>query len=129
MRSKRTKTKEPREQNPYEVLGISETASSAVIRRAYLEKVRLHPPEKDAEGFKIVRKAYDQLKDAAERKVLDLSLFRRESGLGPFSDLDVDFGPLFLDRVFQLFIASSDLYPKDFRKHFTDISETIGKLK
>lgn len=129
MRSKGTKNKEPREQNPYEVLGISETASSAVIRRAYLEKVRLHPPEKDPEGFKIVRRAYDQLKDAAERKILDLSLFRRESGLGPFADLDVGCGSVFFDRVFQLFIASSDLYPKDFRKHFTDISEAIRKLK
>ncbi|MBE3120236.1 MAG: hypothetical protein IMZ50_15970, partial [Candidatus Atribacteria bacterium] len=37
---------------PYEILGVAETAAFGEIRKAYLAKVRLSPPERDPEGFK-----------------------------------------------------------------------------
>jgi hypothetical protein len=47
--------------DPYRVLGVQPGASPEAIRSAYFELVRAHPPERDAEAFKIVRAAYEQL--------------------------------------------------------------------
>ena len=47
--------------DPYRVLGVSPDASLADIRRAYWEQIRLHPPERDPEAFKLIRAAYEQL--------------------------------------------------------------------
>ena len=116
-------------ENPYDILDISETASFEEIRKAYLKKVRLSPPEKDPEGFKIIRKAYNLLKDSGQRKMLDLSLFRRESGLAEIKDQKYDFVGLFKDRIFRILLYSSDLYIKDFKRHFHDIKDEIRKLK
>ncbi len=115
--------------SPYEILEVSETASFEEIRKAYLRKVRLSPPEKDPEGFKTIRKAYGLLKDSAERKKLDLSLFRRQSDLGLVQEAECDFNALFKDRIFQIFLASSDLYVEDFQRYFHDIEDEIRNLK
>ena len=45
------------------LLGVSAEADEAEIRRAYLEKVRQHPPDRDPELFERVRDAYDRLRD------------------------------------------------------------------
>jgi hypothetical protein len=45
-----------------EVLGLSGLPEDGEIRRAYLRKVKEHPPERDADGFRRVREAYDFLK-------------------------------------------------------------------
>ncbi len=120
---------DPVTKSPYEILEVSETASFEEIRKAYLRKVRLSPPEKDPEGFKTIRKAYGLLKDSAQRKKLDLSLFRRQSDLGLVQDEECDFNVLFKDRIFQIFLASSDLYVEDFQRHFHDIADEIRNLK
>jgi hypothetical protein len=44
------------------VLGLLGSPEQADIRRAYLRKVKEHPPERDADGFRRVREAYDFLK-------------------------------------------------------------------
>jgi DnaJ-class molecular chaperone len=129
MSAKRAKISDGPEQSPYEVLELEETASAEAIRKAYLAQVRLHPPEKDPNGFKAIRRAYDSLKDSAQRKMLDFTLFRRESGLGPFDTAAANWNELFLDRTMQLFLVSSDLYSNDFSGHFRDISDKIKDLK
>jgi len=64
-----------------ELLGVLPEASDAELRAAYLEKVRLHPPDRDAEQFELVRDAYEQLRDPRlrARRVLE--------GADPFAPL------------------------------------------
>jgi hypothetical protein len=45
-----------------EVLGLQGSPAETEVRRAYLRKVKEHPPERDPEGFRRVREAYDFLK-------------------------------------------------------------------
>jgi preprotein translocase subunit Sec63 len=49
--------------DPYEVLGLPHDADEAAIRSRYLELVRAHPPERDAQRFGEIRDAYDRLRD------------------------------------------------------------------
>jgi|SRR6478735_464136 len=46
------------------VAGASEcqTLSAEALKRAYLKKVRVHPPERDPQGFQRVREAYELLR-------------------------------------------------------------------
>jgi curved DNA-binding protein CbpA len=53
--------------NPYTTLEIDPGASPAEVRLAYLQKVREHPPERDPEGFKRVREAYEVLRSPRKR--------------------------------------------------------------
>lgn len=60
-------------ENPYEVLGVKRDASETEIKRAYFALVRDHPPERDPEGFKRIRAAYERLR-GAERARTDVLL-------------------------------------------------------
>ena len=53
--------------SPFDILGVPPDAGDEAIRRAYLEKVRQHPPERDPEAFQAVRWAYEQVKDERSR--------------------------------------------------------------
>jgi curved DNA-binding protein CbpA len=117
------------EKNPYEILGISQGAAPGEIRKAYLKKLRLSPPEKDPEGFKAIRHAYSMLQDTGQRKALDLTLFKSESGIVLPSVGVTDFTYHFKERIFRFLLASSDFYIDDFSSRFHDISEEIKKLK
>ena len=130
-RMKRRSKKAPpvvQDATPYEILGVAETAAFAEIRKAYLAKVRLSPPERDPEGFKRIQSAYAMLKDAVRRKDFDLSMFRKELAAGTMVDVKIDVGALFRDRVFQVLLASSDLYLTDFSRFFDSIDEEIRNL-
>ncbi len=45
------------------VLGVSIDATEADVRAAYLDKVRLHPPDRDPEQFEKIRDANELLRD------------------------------------------------------------------
>ena len=62
--------------DPYQVLGIARGADDAAVRAAYLAAVRLHPPERDAERFAAVRRAFDAV--SSERLRLEQELFDHE---------------------------------------------------
>lgn len=53
--------------NPFSVLGIDEDADDAAIRAAYLRGVRRSPPDRDPDGFRRVRDAYEAIQDAERR--------------------------------------------------------------
>ncbi|PYV82337.1 MAG: hypothetical protein DMG05_28325 [Acidobacteria bacterium] len=61
-------------ESPYQLLGITREASEAEIKRAYFSLVREHPPERDPEGFKRVRAAYEKLRTVNQRAETDLFL-------------------------------------------------------
>jgi len=61
-------------ENPYKILGVERTASESEIKQAYFALVREHPPERDPEGFKRIRAAYEKLRAGGERAETDLLL-------------------------------------------------------
>lgn len=48
---------------PHEVLGVEPSASTEQVRAAYLALVRQHPPDRDADRFREIHAAYEQLND------------------------------------------------------------------
>jgi curved DNA-binding protein CbpA len=60
--------------DPYLVLGLAKTASQVEIKRAYFALIRQYPPETDPEKFKIIRAAYEKIKDATRRAETDIFL-------------------------------------------------------
>jgi DnaJ-class molecular chaperone len=58
--------------DPFTVLGVSEDADDAEIRRRYLALVRDFPPDRAPDRFREYRAAYDALSD--ERKRLETRL-------------------------------------------------------
>jgi curved DNA-binding protein CbpA len=55
------------------VLGVSLQASSEEIRRAYLRKIKEHPPDRSPVEFEKIRDAYELLRDPRRR--IELLLF------------------------------------------------------
>jgi curved DNA-binding protein CbpA len=53
--------------DPFAVLGVTESADDGAIRRAYLRLVRQHPPERDPDGFRRVRAAYEAVRSGSDR--------------------------------------------------------------
>jgi DnaJ-class molecular chaperone len=115
---------------PYEVLGIGETAGEEEIRKAYLAQLRRCPPEKDPAGFKTIRKAYSELEDKAKRRALDLSIFKKDSGLALKQEDEPDYQRLFQNEIFKLMLSSSAFYLREFDSAcFKNINEKVRKLQ
>src|SRR5437879_492995 len=53
--------------NPYLVLGVPLDADDQTIRRAYLDAIKLAPPDLDPTRFQAVNTAYEQIKNEASR--------------------------------------------------------------
>jgi curved DNA-binding protein CbpA len=53
--------------DPFAVLGVTESADDGAIRRAYLRLVRQHSPERDPDGFRRVRAAYEAVRSGSDR--------------------------------------------------------------
>ena len=58
--------------NPFAVLGLDEDADDEAVRAAYLAGIRRSPPDRDPEGFRRIRDAYEALRDAERRRALRL---------------------------------------------------------
>ncbi|MCW3053392.1 MAG: heat shock protein DnaJ domain protein [Chthonomonadales bacterium] len=72
---------DPRDPDPYLILGITPSASAEEIKNAYFTQVRAHPPERDAVAFKQIRAAYEQLKTPERR--LEAEMLRFEAWTEP----------------------------------------------
>jgi curved DNA-binding protein CbpA len=53
--------------NPFAVLGVAEDADDDAIKKAYLQQVREHPPERNPERFQAIRAAYEAVKTRRDR--------------------------------------------------------------
>lgn len=58
----------------YDVLNLDMNASKSDIKRQYVKLLKKHPPEKDPDGFKKIRNAYEVLNEEKSRKEYDASL-------------------------------------------------------
>lgn len=90
-------------QNHYTVLGLSKTASSADIKRAYRLLARKFHPDvsKDAQAgevFMSIRLAYDTLSNVTTRTQYDRALKFQDDTGGPWR-VNQDFNPEFEDRI------------------------------
>ncbi len=76
--------------NPFVVLDLEETADDEAVRAAYLRGIRKSPPDRDPEGFRRVRDAYEAIRDKERRLALRLfgppPLERLEGLLDEFPD-------------------------------------------
>ena len=83
--------------NPFAVLGVDDTADDATVRAAYVAAIRRHPPDRDADGFRRVREAYEAIQDTERRLALRLfgppPLARLEALLDAFPDERHHVGP------------------------------------
>ena len=53
---------------PYEILDVSEQATDSEIKQAYLQKVKLNPPDRDHEKFQQIQRAYETIKNVTSRE-------------------------------------------------------------
>jgi curved DNA-binding protein CbpA len=58
--------------DPYRILGLPPTVGQADIKQAYFALIRQYPPETEPEKFKIIRGAYEKLKDVRRRTETDI---------------------------------------------------------
>lgn len=60
--------------DPYKALGVdSGNATDETIRKAYMEAIKKHPPDRDPEMFEKIRNAYDLID--VEQKRIQIELF------------------------------------------------------
>jgi curved DNA-binding protein CbpA len=53
---------------PYEILEVTEHATDSEIKQAYLQKVKLNPPDRDHEKFQVIHSAYETIKNVTYRQ-------------------------------------------------------------
>ncbi len=107
--------------DPYEVLGLKRGATLREIKRAYFTLVREYPPEKEVDAFKIIRAAYEKLRNPDAKSETDLFLFRAPSiwtARKRKKKLQLDFNPA--DLVSNL-LQHSDIARDDFEDDFRQV--------
>ncbi|PKM10800.1 MAG: molecular chaperone DnaJ [Gammaproteobacteria bacterium HGW-Gammaproteobacteria-3] len=57
---------------PYEILDVAAHADDSEIKRAYLQKVKDYPPDREPRQFQAIRQAYEAIKDRKSRMSHDL---------------------------------------------------------
>ena len=114
--------------DPYTVLGIDPQVTLDEIKKAYFALVREHPPERDPEGFKRIRAAYEQVRDPDKR--LETDMLRLQEWPEPaweklFDELEAGrTQDLALDPADVIIAARalSDLGRRDFREDFREVN-------
>lgn len=118
---KRGRTPNLTSSDPYAVLGLVRGAPLREVKRAYFELVREYPPEEQADTFKIIRAAYEKLRQADVKAETDLFLFQPPSPWEPRKrkqrlDLDVR-----AEDIATLLQQQGDLARSDFGADYRDI--------
>ena len=68
----RRRTKKPKLENYYKILGLRANAAQGSIKQKYIAAVKAFPPETHPEEFQQIRRAYETLKDPIKRREYDL---------------------------------------------------------
>ena len=105
---------------PYEQLEVDEQASDTEIKQAYLQKVKLNPPDRDHEKFQQIHSAYETIKNVTSRENYALFNF-------PEADFDA-----LLDQAFiavQPPVMSADHFEQLLRASIDDKTFLIGNNK
>lgn len=114
--------------NPYAVLGLPREASPADIRKAYYDLVRRHPPERDPEGFRRVRAAYEALRTHSARANTDRQLVQMPAPFAPprrTPAYDLSFHP---EDRFREARRETDLENLDFSLDFRPIPDLLDDI-
>jgi curved DNA-binding protein CbpA len=121
--SARTHEREPNLQSsdPYAVLGLAKTADQTEVKRAYFTLIRQHPPESDAENFKLIRAAYEKLKTAGRRAETDIFLLRPPSAWSPPETVPAIDPTFYPTDVLLTLRRWGDLGRTDFQDDFREI--------
>lgn len=53
--------------SPYQLLGVSQQATDAEIKQAYLQQVKHNPPDRDQQRFQQIQQAFETIKDQDSR--------------------------------------------------------------
>lgn len=56
----------------YQLLEVNKDARDVEIKQAYIQKVKLYPPDKDPSQFQLIHQAYSFIKDNRSRIEYDL---------------------------------------------------------
>lgn len=107
--------------DPYRVLGLPSTASQVEIKQAYFALLREHPPETDAENFKLIRAAYEKIRSAQRRAETDIFLPQAPPPWQPPEttlDLDTTFHS---GDVLEILRHWGELGRTDFQEDFKEI--------
>jgi curved DNA-binding protein CbpA len=105
---------------PYEILEVAEQATDSEIKQAYLQKVKLNPPDRDHEKFQQLHSAYESIKNVTSRENHAL-----------FNYPEADFDAL-LEQAFstaQPSLISADHFDKLLRASIDDKTFLIGNPK
>ena len=95
--------------DPYDVLGVSKSASPDDIKAAFRKLAAKHHPDKNPgddgadQRFKELNAAHQILSDPKKRAVFDrfgTAGFGSAGGAGPFQGMPIDFGELNIDGIF-----------------------------
>jgi len=61
----------------YDILNVAVDASDDEIKQAYLQQVKIYPPDRDQQQFQLIHQAYESIKDHKSR--LSYALFSIEN--------------------------------------------------
>ena len=106
--------------SPYEILEVTGHDTDNEIKQAYLQKVKLNPPDRDHEKFQQIHSAYETIKNATSREKYAL-----------FNYPEADFDAL-LDQAFnanQSSLMNADILEKLLRVSIDDKTFLTGNPK
>ncbi|HRE48651.1 MAG TPA: DnaJ domain-containing protein [Aggregatilineales bacterium] len=112
-------------ETPYTILGVTPDATAAAIKNAYFALVKEHPPERDPEGFRRIRAAYDALRTPDARADTDRQIVHPPPPYIPPRRLpppDLTFHP---EDLFFEARRHSDLNRTEFRDDFRPLPGMI----
>ncbi|HEX2870775.1 MAG TPA: J domain-containing protein [Polyangiaceae bacterium] len=76
-----------------DVLGLSGEPTPADVRRAYLRQVKAHPPERDPEGFRRVREAFELLQGGYVAPLVVARLAHAPAVEAPVAETEAETAP------------------------------------
>jgi curved DNA-binding protein CbpA len=104
---------------PYDILEVTEQATDSEIKQAYLQKVKLNPPDRDHEKFQQIHLAYETIKNVTSRENFALFTY-------PEADFDVLLEQAFITESLSM---NANLFEALLRASIDDNNFMPGKPK